>query len=214
MSDILVITEIYRSIQGESTYAGLPCTFVRLTGCDLRCTWCDTEYAFHGGTKMSVNEVYDRALSFNTDIVEVTGGEPLLQPKVHLLMKRLADAGKKVLIETSGAHDISKCDPRVIRIMDLKCPASGEMDRNRYENISHLTSRDEVKFVITDRKDFEWSIQMAREFRLADRCTILFSAAWKQLPLQQLGEWIAESDVRVRLQPQLHKILWGDRPSV
>jgi 7-carboxy-7-deazaguanine synthase len=153
----LTINEIYRSIQGESTWAGVPCVFVRLTFCDLRCSYCDTVYAFYAGNKMTVSDIIERVLTFNCSLVEITGGEPLLQKNVLPLMKQLCDLGKTVLIETSGAHDISAIDPRVHRIMDLKTPGSGEAERNRYENIPHLTKNDEVKFVIGSREDYLWS---------------------------------------------------------
>ena len=156
-SATLTINEIYRSIQGESTWAGLPCVFVRLTFCDLRCTYCDTAYAFYAGIKMTLPEIVERVLTFDCPLVEITGGEPLLQRNVLPLMTELCDRGKTVLIETSGAHDISGIDPRVHRIMDLKTPGSGESERNRYENIPHLTARDEVKFVIGSREDYLWS---------------------------------------------------------
>src|SRR5580765_3327346 len=167
---MLTVNEIFHSIQGESTRAGSPCVFVRLTACDLRCTWCDTEYAFTGGKKQTLDSIVQNALEYKTDVVEIKGDQPLLQKNVHPLMTRLADAGKTVLIETSGAHDISTCDPRVIRIMDLKCPGSGEMERNRWENLEYLTPKDEVKFVIADRADFDWSEKVVREHRLTDRC--------------------------------------------
>jgi len=213
MEKPLVITEIFRSLQGESTYAGLPCVFVRLTGCDLRCTYCDTTYAFTGGKRMSVAEILAEVNGFGTSLVEVTGGEPLLQPVVHDLMKRLANEGKTVLLETSGAHDISACDPRVVRIVDLKCPSSGEMARNRWENLDHLRSRDEIKFVIGTREDFDWAVDTTRKHGLTDKCPVLFSAVWETLSMQKLAEWIQASGLPVRLQPQLHKILWGTTAS-
>ncbi len=213
MEKPLVITEIFRSLQGESTYAGLPCVFVRLTGCDLRCTYCDTTYAFTGGKRMSVTEILAEVNGFGTSLVEVTGGEPLLQPAVHGLMKRLANEGKTVLLETSGAHDISACDPRVVRIVDLKCPSSGEMARNRWENLDHLRSRDEIKFVIGTREDFDWAVDATRKYGLTDKCPVLFSAVWETLSMPKLAEWIQASGLPVRLQPQLHKILWGTTAS-
>src|SRR4051794_4960809 len=154
--DTLVVHEIYASIQGESTFAGLPCTFVRLTGCNLRCTWCDTAQAFYGGTRMARGDVLSRALALGTPLVELTGGEPLLQPGVIPLMAELCDAGRRVLVETSGEADVSKVDPRVHKIMDLKAPGSGECHRNRWDNLGHLTARDEIKFVLQDRTDYEW----------------------------------------------------------
>lgn len=214
MSDqTLVIKEIYVSIQGESTWAGLPCLFVRLTGCDLRCTYCDSEYAFVGGNAMTIDEILREVNRFTPALVEITGGEPLLQATVFPLMEALANQGKTVLLETSGAHDIGPCDPRVRRIVDLKCPSSGEMKRNRYENMALLRSTDEVKFVIGDRTDFDWSIEKIHEFHLIDRCPILFSAVWEKLELQTLAQWVRDSGLPIRVQPQLHKILWGAIPS-
>src|SRR5277367_5552711 len=158
----LVIHEIYASIQGESTFAGLPCTFVRTTGCNLRCSWCDTPQAFYGGTRLSRAEVLSRALSFGTKLVEITGGEPLLQPGVLPLMAELCDRDRTVLVETSGEADIAKVDPRVHKVMDLKAPGSGESARNRWTNLEHITSRDEIKFVLADRADYEWMRDVIR----------------------------------------------------
>jgi 7-carboxy-7-deazaguanine synthase len=187
---------------------------VRLTGCDLRCSYCDTEYAFNGGERLTIEDILSRVAGFRIPLVEVTGGEPLLQPEVHTLMRSLADKGMKVLLETSGAHDIGGCDPRVVRIVDLKTPSSGESGKNRWGNLPLLTATDEVKFVIGDRADFDWSAEVVREHHLVDLCTVLFSPVWKKLPLETLAEWIKESSLQVRLQPQLHKILYDDRRSV
>src|ERR1700720_4110393 len=174
--ETLTINEIYHSIQGESTWAGQRCVFVRLTFCNLRCNYCDTEYAFYEGKKQTLNEIVDLVAALNCPLVEIPGGEPLLQKNVLPLMSMLADAGHTVLIETSGAHDISAIDPRVHRIMDLKTPGSGEAERNRYENIPHLTKNDEVKFVIGSREDYLWSREKIGEFDLSNRCgTVLFS---------------------------------------
>lgn len=210
----LTVTEIYKSIQGESTYAGLPCVFIRLTGCDLRCTYCDSEYAFFGGTKKEIPSILQEVEEYKTDLVEITGGEPLLQKNVHPLMIELLNRGKKVLIETSGAQDISLCDPRVIRIMDLKCPSSGEMKKNDYQNIPRLKPTDELKFVIGNRDDFDWSVQLIQKEKLIGKLPILFSAVYEKLPLPTLADWIKDSNLPIRLQPQLHKVLWGTRPSV
>lgn len=192
---------------------GLPCVFVRLTACDLRCTYCDTEYAFYKGVKRSIDSIVEEVASHQTTLVEITGGEPLLQPGVHDLMRELANRSYTVLLETSGAHDISTCDPRVIRIMDLKCPSSGEVARNRWENLPHLRKTDEVKFVMGTREDFDWSVGVVRKHRLTETCPVLFSTIWEKLPLATLAEWIKESGLPVRLQPQLHKWLWGSSPS-
>src|SRR5579859_4988516 len=174
--DTLVIHEIYASIQGESTFAGLPCTFVRTTGCNLRCVWCDTPQAFHGGTRMARGDVLARALSFATPLVELTGGEPLLQPGVLPLMTELCDAGRTVLVETSGEADVSTVDARVHKIMDLKCPGSGEAHRNRWSNLSHITARDEIKFVLADRADYEWMRSALAEHDLPARTPNLLAS--------------------------------------
>lgn len=205
----LTINEIYFSIQGESTWAGRPCVFVRLTFCDLRCTYCDTEYAFYEGKKKSLGEIVDTVLTYHCPLVEVTGGEPLLQPNVLPLMKLLADAGCTVLLETSGAHDISQVDRRVHRIMDLKTPGSGEVQRNLFANIEHLTNRDEVKFVIGSREDYEWSRAQLREHRLAVRChAILFSPIFGRIDPREIVEWILADNLPVRFQLQMHKFIW------
>ena len=206
----LTINEIYRSIQGESTWAGLPCVFVRLTFCDLRCTYCDTAYAFYAGRKMTLPQIVEQVLGFDCSLVEITGGEPLLQRNVLPLMRELCDSGKTVLIETSGAHDISGIDPRVHRIMDLKTPGSGESERNRYANIAHLTTRDEVKFVIGSREDYLWSKQKIVEFDLIQRCgTVLFSPIFDRIAPRTIVEWLLEDDLKVRFQLQMHKFIWS-----
>ena len=208
----LVVNEIYQSIQGESSWAGLPCVFVRLTACDLRCNYCDTEYAFYEGKKRPLDEVIAGTLAFDCPMVELTGGEPLLQKNALPLMKALCDAGKIVLLETSGAHDISKVDPRVHRIMDLKTPGSGECARNRLENIPHLTKRDEVKFVIGSREDYEWSRGQVREHDLANRVnTVLFSPVFGRIEPRQIVEWMLEDKLPVRFQLQMHKFIWEPR---
>jgi 7-carboxy-7-deazaguanine synthase len=206
----LTINEIYRSIQGESTWAGLPCVFVRLTFCDLRCTYCDTAYAFYAGAKMTLPKIVEQVLAFDCSLVEITGGEPLLQRNVVPLMKELCDSGKTVLIETSGAHDISGIDPRVHRIMDLKTPGSGESERNRYANIAHLTARDEVKFVIGSREDYLWSKEKIVEFDLIQRCgTVLFSPIFDRIAPSAIVEWLLEDNLKVRFQLQMHKFIWS-----
>jgi 7-carboxy-7-deazaguanine synthase len=211
----LRITEIFHSIQGESTWAGLPCTFVRLTGCPLRCVWCDTAYAFHGGEKMSLDEIVAQVDDIGTRLVEITGGEPLVHRNAFVLAEQLLDRGYTVLVETSGSIDISPLDPRTHRIMDLKCPDSGESGRNLWSNLDHLTSRDEVKFVIASRADYEWARATIRERGLDDRLrngelrALLMSPVWDGVDLKQLAEWILQDRLPVRYQVQLHKIIWG-----
>jgi len=207
----LVIHEIYRSLQGESTFAGLPCDFVRLTACHLRCVYCDTPHAFNQGETMSVDDVVARTLALGDDLVEITGGEPLLQLEVYPLMSRLADAGKTVLLETSGALDTSAVDPRVLVILDLKTPGSGEVEANVWSNIERLKPTDELKFVLCDRADFDWAVNVVREHRLTERCPVLFSAAFGQVNPTELAGWILESHLPVRLQLQQHKILWDPK---
>ena len=203
------IHEIYESIQGESTFAGLPCTFVRLSRCNLRCRWCDTPQAFEGGTEMPRAEVLAKALSFGTPLVELTGGEPLLQPGAIPLLQELCDAGRTVLLETSGERDISKVDPRVHRIMDLKAPGSGESQRNRWENIAELSKRDEVKFVLADRADYDWTKGILAEHRLPDRVhAVLLSCVWGELDPKDLVNWVLEDQLPVRVQMQMHKVIW------
>jgi 7-carboxy-7-deazaguanine synthase len=209
-TDTLVIHEIYASIQGESTFAGLPCAFVRTTGCNLRCVWCDTPQAFHGGTRMSRSEVLDRALAFGTPLVELTGGEPLLQPGVLPLMTELCDANRTVLVETSGEADVSGVDPRVHKIMDLKCPGSGESHRNRWSNLAHVGPRDEIKFVLAHRADYEWMRDTIRERHLADRTpNLLASTVFGALAPRDLVRWVLEDRLPVRVQVQLHKVIWS-----
>ncbi|HEY5240882.1 MAG TPA: radical SAM protein [Polyangiaceae bacterium] len=207
--DTLVIHEIYASIQGESTFAGLPCTFVRTTGCNLRCVWCDTPQAFHGGTRMTREQVLARALELDTPLVELTGGEPLLQPGVLPLMRELCDAGKTVLVETSGEADVSQVDRRVHKVMDLKCPGSGESHRNRWENLEHIGPGDELKFVLADRADYEWMRGVLRERRLAERTpNLLASTVFGKLAVRDLVAWVLADKLRVRVQIQMHKYVW------
>ena len=208
--DTLVIHEIYASIQGESTFAGLPCTFVRTTGCNLRCSWCDTTHAFYGGTRTLRAEVLARALALDTPLVELTGGEPLLQPGVLPLLRELCDAGKTVLLETSGQADVSGVDARVHKIMDLKAPASGESHRNRWENLAHLTSRDEIKFVLADRPDYEWMRDVVRSRELTTHTPkLLASAVFGRLAARDLVAWVLEDKLPVRVQLQMHKYIWA-----
>ena len=205
----LTVNEIYLSIQGESTFAGRRCVFVRLTFCDLRCNYCDTEYAFYEGHKMPLNEIIDVVAKFDCRLVEITGGEPLLQKNVLPLMTALCDAGHTVLLETSGAHDISQVDTRVHRIMDLKTPGSGEVERNLWSNIEHLGGRDEVKFVIGSRQDYEWAREQVERFGLTKRCrAVLLSPIFGRIEPRQIVEWMLEDKLDVRFQLQLHKFIW------
>jgi 7-carboxy-7-deazaguanine synthase len=215
MSEFLRVTEIFHSIQGESTWAGLPCTFVRLTGCPLRCVWCDTEYAFHGGEKLELTDIIARVEQIGTGLVEITGGEPLIHRNAFVLAERLLELDYIVLVETSGAIDVAPLDPRVHKIMDLKCPGSGEEARNLWSNLEHLTERDELKFVIKDRRDYEWARTVLQERGLAERVrngslrAILFSPVWDALDFRELAEWVLEDRLPVRYQVQLHKVIWG-----
>ena len=203
------VNEIFYSIQGESTWAGRPCVFIRLTGCNLRCVWCDTEYAFYEGRQMTIAEVVAQARSYGCDLVEVTGGEPLLQKGVHALFAALLEEQHTVMVETSGEQDLSGVDRRIIKIMDLKCPGSGECERNRWSNLESLTLRDEVKFVLTDRRDYEWARDVIRDRGLAHRVNaILFSPVFGQLEPAALAGWILEDRLPVRMQLQLHKQIW------
>jgi 7-carboxy-7-deazaguanine synthase len=205
----LRITEIFHSLQGESTRVGLPTVFVRLTGCPLRCTWCDTEYAFTGGESMTLDAILERVASFGTPYVCVTGGEPLAQKECLTLLQVLCDAGYSVSLETSGALDVSEADPRVSKIMDLKAPGSGEEAKNRWENLAHLTPRDELKLVLASEEDYLWARRVLEEYRLAERCTVLLSPVHGLLAPRQLAEWILRDRLPVRMQVQLHKVIWG-----
>ena len=208
----LTVNEIYQSVQGESTWAGLPCVFVRLTFCDLRCTYCDTEYAFYEGNKMPLDEIVDKVRDFGCPLVEVTGGEPLLQPNCIPLLARLCEAGFTVLLETSGSHDIAPVDPRVHRIMDLKTPSSGESGRNLYTNIAHLTERDEVKFVVGSREDYEWTREMMREHDLATKVrAVLLSPVFGKISPSDIVAWMLEDKLPARFQLQMHKFIWEPR---
>ncbi|MEW6778108.1 MAG: 7-carboxy-7-deazaguanine synthase QueE [Bdellovibrionota bacterium] len=205
----LQVTEIFHSIQGESTYAGRPCTFVRLTGCPLRCVWCDTAYAFQGGESISLEGILKRVTALGCSLVEVTGGEPLAQKECITLLQALVDKGYEVLLETSGALPIDNVPPEVHRIVDLKCPGSGEEKKNRWENLPLLTSQDEIKFVIKDRKDYDWALDVTRCQHLPDRVNaVLFSPVHGELNPEQLAEWMKKDQAPARLQIQLHKYLW------
>jgi 7-carboxy-7-deazaguanine synthase len=203
------ITEIFHSIQGESSYVGRPCVFVRLTGCPLRCTWCDTDYAFHGGRDCSIDEVLAQIRDYGCRLVEVTGGEPLVQPESFPLMTRLCDTGYTVLLETSGAIDIAPVDPRIHIILDVKCPGSGMTDRMHWANLSRLTSKDEVKFVLADRSDYDWAREILIRYDMASRCPVLFSPVFGALDVHVLAEWILADKLPVRFQMQLHKYIWA-----
>jgi 7-carboxy-7-deazaguanine synthase len=210
VEDTLVIHEIYASIQGESTFAGLPCTFVRTTGCNLRCVWCDTPQAFHGGTRMRRDDVLAQALALETPLVELTGGEPLLQPGAFPLLRELCDAGKTVLVETSGEADVSRVDRRVHKVMDLKCPGSGESHRNRWTNLEHIGPGDEIKFVLADRADYEWMRAIVRERGLAERTpNLLASTVFGRLAPRELVAWVLADRLAVRVQLQMHKYVWA-----
>ena len=206
----LIVSEIFHSLQGEASRIGLPTVFVRLTGCPLRCSWCDTEHAFSGGQRLDVTEILDQVAGFGTPHVCVTGGEPLAQKNSLPLLAALCDAGHDVSLETSGALDIAAVDPRVARIVDLKAPGSGESARNRWQNLPLLSSRDELKFVLKDRADYEWARGVIIEHRLDTRCPLLFSPVQDALEPQLLAEWILADRLPVRFQLQLHKLLWGN----
>lgn len=220
-ADSVRVTEIFHSIQGESTWAGLACTFVRLTGCPLRCVWCDTAYAFHGGTRRAIGDVVEEVAAFGCRLVEVTGGEPLVQPGAAVLAKRLLDLGYTVLVETSGAVDVGGLDPRAHRIMDLKCPGSGEESRNLWTNLDHLTARDEIKFVVAGPEDLEWACDVVRRRGLDQRVAagslraLLVSPVWGLENVEALAEAVLASGLPLRFQTQLHKHIWGpDRTGV
>jgi 7-carboxy-7-deazaguanine synthase len=204
------VTEIFFSLQGESSWQGLPCTFVRLTGCNLRCVWCDTEYSFQGGRTMSVDEVMDEVARHPTRLVEITGGEPLLQRAAPVLARRLLEAGYTVLCETSGERDIDLMPPGVRRIVDLKAPGSGELEANRWDNLQKLRDGDELKIVIADRADFDWAVTTVRAHELEARVPILLSPVHEQLDPAVLADWLLASGLRARLNLQLHKRLWGE----
>ena len=207
----LLLHELYRSLQGESTYAGLPCVFVRTTACNLRCTWCDTPYAFNRGEIYTRADVLAKVLAFDTPLVELTGGEPLLQPDAIPLMTELCDAGRTVLLETGGSISIESVDPRVHIIMDLKCPDSGECEANLWSNLDRLKRTDEVKFVIAGRRDWDWTEDIVKRHRLDTRFTVQISAAFHDVTLKELAEWILESGLNVRLQLQTHKYIWDPK---
>ncbi len=206
---MLRVTEIFHSIQGESTFVGRPCVFVRLTGCPLRCTWCDTEYAFYGGREDSIDRILDAVRAYECPLVEVTGGEPLAQPQTLELLKVLCEQDFTVLLETSGALDTSGVDPRVRIILDVKCPASGMTERMHWANVERLRSQDEAKFVVQDRTDYDWAKDVVARYRMLDRCTVLFSPVFGRLDPQRLAEWVLADRLPIRFQLQLHKHIWA-----
>lgn len=215
MSMQIRISEIFHSLQGEANSVGLPTVFVRLTGCPLRCSYCDTSYAFSGGKLLTISQILAEVTTFDTGLVTVTGGEPLAQAGCLSLLEKLCDDGFTVSLETSGAIDVARVDGRVVKVMDLKTPGSGEERRNLYTNLGYLNKRDQVKFVISDRDDYEWSKVKCKEHALADKVAdVLFSANYGQLSPTQLAEWILQDRLRVRLQIQLHKYLWGETAGV
>jgi len=205
----LIINEIFYSIQGESSFAGRPCVFVRLTQCNLRCSWCDTGYAFDAGIPMGIDDIVRRVREYQCPLVEVTGGEPLMQDDVHELMRVLCDEGCELLLETGGSLDISAVDQRVRRIVDFKCPGSGMVKKNLWSNVGALRPSDEVKFVIGSREDFEWAVDRMEEHSLRDRCPVLFSVVFGSLEPVVLAEWILERKLGVRFQLQMHKYIWA-----
>jgi 7-carboxy-7-deazaguanine synthase len=209
--DKLTVSEIYASIQGESSYSGFPCVFVRLTGCPLRCRWCDTAHAFEGGSHYEIDQVLREVLSHNIRIVELTGGEPLAQKNTPVLMQKLIDLGKTVLIETGGSEDISVLPKESHVIMDIKCPASKMHERNLWGNIHHLKKSDEVKFVVADDADFQWAKDIIREFDLDQRCGVLFSPAFGLMNPKDLAQLVVESGLNIRMQLQIHKYIWSPR---
>lgn len=212
MSVKLRITEIFYSLQGETRTVGLPTVFIRLTGCPLRCQYCDTAYAFHGGKTQTLENILQQVASYNPHYVTVTGGEPLAQKPCLELLQSLCDAGYEVSLETSGALDISKVDQRVIKVVDLKTPGSGEVSKNLYQNLDYILPHDQIKFVICDRADYDWAKQLLQQYQLDKRCQVLLSPSYNQLAGNTLADWILADRLLVRFQIQLHKILWNDEP--
>ncbi len=212
MTQQLRLTEIFYSLQGESTFVGLPTVFIRLTGCPLRCGYCDTEYAFTGGEKFTIDQILEKVAEYQPRYICVTGGEPLAQKNCIPLLKQLCDQGYTVSIETSGALDISQIDSRVIIVMDLKTPGSKELDKNRYENLKYIKKQDQIKFVITNREDYDWAKSTVLEHQLSNQCDVLFSPSYHGIKPADLADWILKDNLPVRMQVQLHKIIWGETP--
>jgi 7-carboxy-7-deazaguanine synthase len=206
---MLKINEIFKSIQGESSYTGLPCAFIRLTGCNLRCSWCDTEYAFYEGNAMEVEQVLDKVKKYKVNLVEITGGEPLMQKEVYKLMDALLAKSYEVLLETGGSLSVAEVPKAVVKILDLKCPGSGELLQNDYSNLDHLDAKDEVKFVLLDRADYDWCRKTIKKYSLAKKVKILVSPVYDKLDLKDLATWVLEDKLPVRLQTQLHKVIWS-----
>ncbi|MDZ7343360.1 MAG: radical SAM protein [candidate division KSB1 bacterium] len=202
------ITEIFYSIQGESSFIGMPCVFIRTTGCNLRCVWCDTAYAFYGGEEMSLDEIMQKVQRYGCKLVEITGGEPMLQKEIYQLCDQLLAAEYTVLMETGGSLDLSRLDRRVIKIVDIKCPGSGEADRNYWPNLDILQPHDQIKFVVKDRTDYEWAVEIIRRYRLDERFHLLFSPVFGEMDLRTLAECMLADRVKARLQIQLHKFIW------
>ena len=209
-SNTIRVTEMYVSVQGESTHAGRPCVFVRLTGCNLRCTWCDSTYTFTGGTHVLIDDIVDQVHDYGVNLVEITGGEPLAQKNAIELMDRLVKGGHEVLLETSGSISVANVPQEVTIIMDLKAPDSGESDKNLWENIALLKDKDEIKIVIASRQDYEWAKDVMVKYRLTEQCTVLFSPVWETIGPDQLVSWIIEDALDVRFQLQMHKIIWPE----
>ncbi|OAJ35455.1 7-carboxy-7-deazaguanine synthase QueE [Piscirickettsia salmonis] len=210
--DSLRINELFYSLQGETRTVGLPTVFIRLTGCPLRCTYCDSAYAFTGGERLSLDQIIIKVQAYQVRHVTVSGGEPLAQPNVFELMRRLCDLGYEVSIETSGALPIEEIDVRVMKVVDIKTPGSGEHQRNRYENFDYITGHDQIKFVICNRQDYDWAVACVNQYDLTSLCEVLFSPSYEQLKGTELADWILTDQLDVRFQLQLHKILWGDVP--
>ena len=206
---MLTVNEIFKSIQGESSFTGLPCIFIRLTGCNLRCTWCDTEYAFYEGKPKSVQDIMNAIEPLGVSLVEITGGEPLLQDEVYDLMNALLEKKFQVLVETGGGVSVEKVPEQVIKILDVKCPGSGEASKNLWDNLDHLNPGDEVKFVLADRADYEWSREVLDRTHIHNKVKVLFSPVYDKLDLKELAAWVLEDNLPVRMQTQLHKVIWG-----